>query len=153
MAFRFVEINTFGLLNEEINMVFRGIQRLDQSGPRGLEAMEIPPVDIYETEEAVFVELEVPGIDPDSVQVYFTGGSLVVEGLKEEKVTRGRLNYICMERSFGNFQRIVPINGPIDLAASEGQYHQGILSIRLIKIPERRGRSDIKIKRIRDKEK
>jgi len=153
MAFHYIEINAFSLLYEEINKVFRDLQKLDRSTERALETIEVPSVDIYETEEAIFVEVEAPGVDPAHVQISFTHGNLVIEGFKEEQVTEGRLNYICMERSFGRFQRVIPINQPVDLEKSEGKSHQGIFSIKLTKMTDRRGQKKlIKIRKVQEKE-
>jgi HSP20 family protein len=153
MAFHYLEINTFSLLYEEINKIFRELQGLDHRAEGALDTIEVPSVDIYETEEAVFVEVEAPGVDPDRVKISFTQGTLIIEGFKEEEITADRLNYICMERSFGRFQRVIPINQPVDLEKSEGKYHQGIFSIRLNKMIDRRGQKQlIKIHKAKEEE-
>ncbi len=139
MAMRYHDINYFGTLYEEINKIFRELLRADPAAERALETLEIPAVDIYETDAEIVLELEVPGVDPALIQVSFLGGKLLIEGVKAEQVEEGRLNYICMERSFGRFQRIIPLSRAVNLRTSQAVYHQGILTIRLPKMDEKRG--------------
>lgn len=153
MAMRYPDINYFGTLYEEINKIFRELLRSDPAAERALETLEIPPVDIYETEAEVVLELELPGVDAKRLQVGYSGGKLVVEGFKTEQVEQGRLNYICMERSFGRFQRIIPLSRTVDLRAGSAVYRMGILTIRLPKMPEKRGeRIEIPVQRVEEVE-
>lgn len=153
MAARYPDINYFGSLYEEINKIFRELLRADPAAERALETVEIPPLDIYETASELFLEMELPGVDPSRVQVFFSGGKLVVEGFKSEQVEEGRLNYVCMERAFGRFQRIIPLNRAVDVRGASAVFRRGVLSIRLPRLPEKRGeRIDIKVVREQERE-
>lgn len=111
-----------------------------QSGATGsLGETEFPPLDIYEASGAIVVEAELPGVNPGNLEVSITGGTLVIEGMKEEVLEPGRVNFLCMERTFGDFRRIVPLLLPFHAAAIKARYRAGILEIRIPKAPERRG--------------
>lgn len=138
MAIRYPEMVPFGSLYNEINNIFRELFKYDPAAERALETMEIPAVDIYETDKEIMLDVEVPGVNPDNFKVTFSNGKLIIEGAKEENIEEGRLNYLCMERSFGRFHRIISINRAVDLKNSEATYHQGILTIRFPKMPEKR---------------
>lgn len=153
MAIRYPEISSLNHLYEEINRIFRELCQFDPAAERALETMEIPPLDIYETEDEVVMELEMPGVDPDKVSASFHEGKLTIEGLKEEWVEKGRTNYICMERSFGRFQRIIPITTAVNIKAAMATYDQGILTIKVPKLAEKRGgKTAIEIVKIADSE-
>lgn len=98
-----------------------------------------PPLDIYETEEGIIVEAELPGIDLGSLEVTITGGTLVIEGVKEEVLDQCRVNFLCMERTFGAFRRMVPLLQPIDSSAVRASYRNGILRVAIPKVKEKRG--------------
>lgn len=100
---------------------------------------EFPPLDIYEASGSIVVEAELPGVDPDDLEVSIAAGTLVIEGMKEEVLEPGRVNFLCMERTFGGFRRIVPLLLPFHAAAIKARYCAGILEIRIPKAPERRG--------------
>jgi HSP20 family protein len=139
MAIRYNERSHFHSLYEEINRIFKEIIRADPPHKRHWESMDIPPMDIFETDDAVRIHLELPGIDLEGIQLTFMGNRLVVEGLKSENADRGKLVYHCMERSFGQFQRVIPFFKAIDVNQASAEYAQGILRIVVPKISEKRG--------------
>ncbi len=141
MAIRYSERSHFHALYEEINRVFKEILRADPSQRRHWEAMDIPPLDIFETDDAIRIHLELPGMDVSDIQITFIGNRLIIEGLKSEGANRGKLAYHCMERSFGHFQRIIPFFKAIDINHCSAEYVQGILRISVPKIHEKRGTS------------
>lgn len=153
MGGRYPDVGRFNSIYEEINRIFRELMRFDPAAERALETMEVPPVDIWETATHVVMDLELPGVDPNMVSVSFVGGKVVIEGTKEERVEEGRQNYVCMERSFGRFHRVIPIAKAVDSGRAEASYRLGILTIRLPKIEDKRGaRTVIGVTRIEDPE-
>jgi HSP20 family protein len=88
-----------------------------------------PHVDCVRSDEPaqlhVFVEL--PGVDPAAIQVVAADRVLVVAGERCRPPIRGR--YHQMEIEYGPFQRRIPLDQPIDTAAAEARYEQGVLKI------------------------
>ena len=88
-----------------------------------------PHVDCVRSDEPaqlhVFVEL--PGVDPAAIQVVAADRVLVVAGERCRPPIRGR--YRQMEIEYGPFQRRIPLDEPIDTAAAEARYEQGVLKI------------------------
>lgn len=110
-----------------------------ESGGDSWEEPDSPPLDIYETDGLIVVEMELPGIDTGNLEVSVTGGTLIVEGLKRENLEPGRINFLCMERTFGSFRRIIPFLYPVDVAGIKAAYRAGILEIQIPILDERRG--------------
>jgi len=100
---------------------------------------DFPPLDIYETADGIIIEAELPGIDMESLEVAIAGGTLIIEGLKEEVFDQGRVNFLCMERTFGAFRRMVPLLQPIDSSRISARYRKGILQVTIPKVSEKRG--------------
>lgn len=107
------------------------------------EETDFPALDIYETSKHVLVEAELPGVDPKHFEVSITAGILVIEGLKDETVEPGRINFLCMERTFGTFRRIIPLVQSINPAQIKAVYRMGILQIQVPKTQEKRGQKKI----------
>ena len=103
------------------------------------EETDSPPLDIYETTETIIVELDLPGVDSKDIEVSVSAGTLVVEATKREVLEPGRINFLCMERTFGTFRRMVPFLHPVDVSRIKVTYKAGILVIRIPKLRERRG--------------
>ena len=89
------------------------------------------------------VEVELPGVDTTEFEVSLTAGTLVIEGVKEEVLEPGRINFFCMERTFGTFRRTVPFLQPVDASRIKAVCRDGVLRIRVPKLDERRGRRKI----------
>ena len=117
---------------------FRGLLGERASTAAGGET-DYPPLDIYETAGHFSVEVEIPGVDIADLEVSVASGMLFVEGVKEEVFEHGRVNFLCMERTFGFFRRVVPLPHPIDPTRIKAVYRLGILAISIPKVEEKRG--------------
>ncbi len=107
--------------------------RQPQDRPTDLESSSwTPPVDVYETPEELLVIVEVPGVDPSSLDLAVTGNVLSLKGIKQagdlpEPMLRVR------ERAFGGFHRQVTLPNEVDFDRAEAAVDQGVLRVRLPK--------------------
>ena len=100
----------------------------------------IPNVDICETSEAVTVRVEVPGIEPGDIRLTLQGRVLRVQGAKKEPVTAlSRLSSYCLERRYGKFDRQISIERDVHAGGSRATLENGILTIEIPRIENRRG--------------
>ncbi len=100
----------------------------------------LPPVDLYEMDEAVVVRLELPGVAAASVRITILDGTLKIEGTKETSTPATQLTepdkplrYLCLERTSGTFARRVQLKWTIDLAHVTAKLANGLLELRLPK--------------------
>ena len=105
-----------------------------------IEETEFPAIDVFETAGELIVEAELPGIDPSQIGVSAGEGLIVIEGVKAEDAGPGRVNFLCMERTFGPFRRAVLAGRAVDVTRAAATYRAGVLQVRMPKIDERRGR-------------
>ena len=101
-------------------------------------------VDETEDEQAYHIEVELPGIDKEDVDVSYCDGLLTISGEKREEKEEKKRDYYRKERSFGAFRRVVPLPGAIDESKIHASFKRGILSIDLPKTDE----SKKKVKKI-----
>ena len=140
MGFRGDDLDAFHVTTEElVERYLRHLLGGSSSAASAGEETDFPPLDIYETAEGIIVEAELPGADLESLEVTMTGGTLVIEGVKEESLEQGRVNFLCMERNFGAFRRMVPLLQPIDSSRVSAAYRKGILQVTIPKVSEKRG--------------
>lgn len=64
-----------------------------------------PAIDVYETPFAILLELELPGVRPEHIQIHITSGTLVIQGKKEDPDAVYNRRYHMAERIFGPFRR------------------------------------------------
>jgi HSP20 family protein len=105
-----------------------------------IEETEFPAIDVFETPAELVVEAELPGVDAGRIVVSAGEGLILIEGTKEEDPGPGRVNFLCMERSFGPFRRAVVIGRAVDITRATATCRLGILQVRVPKIEEQRGR-------------
>jgi HSP20 family protein len=99
-----------------------------------------PPVDLCETEEAIWIRVELPGVSANEINVGLTNTQLRLWGEKKRRPARRRItSHLCSERSYGRFSRIVPLRWPVSICTGTADLKDGVLLIRLPKITDRRG--------------
>ena len=93
-----------------------------------------PPVDIFETDEALVMKAELPGFSKDDISIEMKENTLVIKGerKREDEVKEG--NYHRMERSYGAFQRAFMLPMTVDQEKVKASYKDGILELRLPKV-------------------
>ena len=98
----------------------------------------IPNVDIFSTQDAVIVEVELPGVKKEDIDVAVVKSTLTVRALKLECVEEGKVNYVCMERAFGRVFRAIELPCPVDTGRIKAVYRDGILTISIPRVDDKR---------------
>jgi HSP20 family protein len=88
-----------------------------------------PPVDVFEDEQRIVVQAEIPGVCEDSVSLEFREGVLVIRG--ERPTPRGDRVYHRIERLHGPFERLVRVASKVDVERIQASYEQGLLTVSL----------------------
>ncbi|MDH5637649.1 MAG: Hsp20/alpha crystallin family protein [Nitrospinota bacterium] len=112
------------------------------------------PMDVYENDASLVVELDLPGITIADIGVSTQDMWLVIEGAKKDLMdVKERAEFLCSERSFGPFKRVFKISVALDLDSATATYHQGLLRVLLPKLSDRRRRiRKIKVTRAEESE-
>jgi HSP20 family molecular chaperone IbpA len=100
-----------------------------------------PPIDVYETDTAIEVSVDLPGVDPAAVRILVRGSHVLVAGDKAARRGRGESTFHLVERGLGRFARTVRLSTPCDASRASAALEKGELRITLPKVRERRGRA------------
>lgn len=92
-----------------------------------------PIVDVIDEENRIRVEAEVPGMGPEDLELTVTGDSLVLKGEKKEEKEQQERGMRYRERSFGSFQRVIPLSAEIERDKVEARFKNGVLRVILPK--------------------
>jgi HSP20 family protein len=98
-----------------------------------------PVVDMFSTPDSIIIEIELPGVRQDEVDVSILRSTLTIRGLKYECFDEKKVNFVCMERSFGRLFRVIDIPYPVDTSVIKAVFRDGLLTITLSRIEEKRG--------------
>ncbi len=100
-----------------------------------------PKVDIYETDDSVFIVADLAGVDKDSLLVTVEGQYLCLSGKRIPPKNHPKRFY-QLEIEYGAFERVLRLPGSLNLDLVDAQYEQGLLTI---KIAKKRNEETIKI--------
>jgi HSP20 family protein len=100
-----------------------------------------PAVDVFETDDAIEVLVDLPGVDKDALRVIARGDTLLIIGDKASRRPRSDSSFHLVERGFGRFARAVRLTGACDPGRARASLIDGELRISVPKGPERRGRA------------
>jgi HSP20 family protein len=95
-----------------------------------------PPVDIYETEDAIVLKAELPGIDPKEVEVRVEDNTLYLKGERKFEKEVNEQNYHRIERSYGSFARSFSLPNSISAEKVKAEYKDGLLTLTMPKREE-----------------
>lgn len=89
-----------------------------------------PPADVYETEDALVVKIEVAGVDKKNLSIAVNDGVLLVRGVRRDvdQPAQTRLHHV--EVRYGQFERSFALPPHLDTEAIRADYEGGFLVIR-----------------------
>lgn len=96
----------------------------------------VPAIDVAETDDAIEVNVDVPGVDQKDLDVSVSHENLVIKGTKSDKREDTSKDWHMVERSFGSFRRVVPLGFTPQNEAIEANYADGVLSLHIAKPAE-----------------
>ena len=115
-------------LRDQIEDLFTELWQVPRFAARG--GAFRPQVDCYRTEDppALTVVVELPGVEPEEVQIVATPRALLVAGERRRPEVEGRL-YQQMEVDYGPFRREVALAEDVDPAGGRASYENGLLTV------------------------
>ena len=102
-------------------------------GVRGLSRM--PTVNLYTNEEGAVLKAEVPGIDPDSLDVSVQNDTVTLRGKREPESGENE-EFIRQERQYGEFVRTLTLPHKVEQDNVNAKFKDGILEIHLPRAEE-----------------
>jgi HSP20 family protein len=92
-----------------------------------------PPVDIYETDDALILKAELPGVSKDDVSIEIHQNTLILRGQRKHEAEVKEEHYHRVERAYGTFQRSFMLPTLVDQEHVQATYKDGVLELRLPK--------------------
>jgi HSP20 family protein len=127
-------------LRDRVGRLFSALQEATVAEDPLASGAWAPPVDLCETEQAIYVRVELPGLLANQIQIGVTNTQLRIWGEKKRHVPKNRIvSHLCSERSYGRFSRIVPLRWTVSVRDATAELGNGMLLISLPKIEDRRG--------------
>ena len=128
-------------LTEEVARLFDDLDRTAPDGRPNPHGHCAPTLDVVETEKALEIVVDLPGVAGDRVRVLFKAGVVLVAGEKcsPYPAERREASFHLVERGFGRFVRAVRLEGAFDGGHAQATMRDGELHVVIPKIADRRG--------------
>jgi HSP20 family protein len=127
-------------IQDEMNRLFDGFFGTEYRFPamqtESHAGVMAPAIDISETEKAYRVKVEIPGVEPDHLNITTGDGYLTIEGEKKSESEENGENFLRRESSYGSFKRMVSLPEIADTDKAEASFKNGVLSISVPKREE-----------------
>jgi HSP20 family protein len=118
------------LLQERMGQIINSFLRGEQNpGGASQAPFWVPAADLEETDDAYVLELELPGVRKEDVNIEVRDNEVRVTGEIKQKERMGILRR--QMRRVGQFQYVVALPGDIDPQQVEASLHDGVLTVRL----------------------
>jgi HSP20 family protein len=128
-------------LQERMNRLFEA-----SLGPARIEAASLlsptwsPPADVFETADRFVIQIELPGVDEDDVEVQVEADQVTVRGQRLLKASTRPECFYRMERSYGPFSRSFRLSQDVDPDAVTARFRDGLLQLEARKAGRREPR-------------
>lgn len=105
----------------------------------------VPSLDMSETDTAIEVRMDLPGITAKDIDIQVSGNVLTVSGQRQEEKEEKGKTFHRVERRYGSFSRSVSLPSAVVESEVAAEYHDGVLTIKLPKTEDSKAHK-IKVK-------
>lgn len=93
----------------------------------------IPAVDVWEEDQNVMVRADIPGADPNNIEIYTTEDSLVIRAETKHEEERKEKGYYRSERRYGSFERTIDLPSEVQPEQAKATFKHGVLEVTMPK--------------------
>jgi HSP20 family protein len=108
-------------------------ETLQQYGVVERDGIKVPAAELQETEEAIHLKLELPGIDLKDIDVQVSKSSVHITAERKTERRAEDKGVTKSEFHYGKFQRVIPLSLQVDNTKVVADYNNGILNLTLPK--------------------
>ncbi|MEO0949475.1 MAG: Hsp20/alpha crystallin family protein [Cyanobacteria bacterium J06641_5] len=127
-------------MQKELNRVFDLFTDARPTRPANGNGVFIPVAELEETPEGFNLRLEIPGIDPDNLNIEATAEAVAIRGERKSELKVEEKGMVRSEFRYGQFQRLIPLPARIQNDAVVADYKDGVLHLTLPKAEEEKNK-------------
>ena len=109
---------------------FRELDRLTEETLGGRQRSTVVPIDAYREGERFFVRVDLPGVDPQSIDLTVEKNVLTLRAERPFTGTEGQ-EWVLAERAHGTFTRQLFLGDTLDAGAMTARYEHGVLFLEI----------------------
>jgi HSP20 family protein len=89
----------------------------------------VPNTDVYVTEDALVVKVELAGMRPEDLELVAEGNRLLISGQRPDGCRSPGCKFLVMEINYGAFECVIELPSGYDLSQAKGAYQNGFLRV------------------------
>ncbi len=120
-------------IQRQMDALFQNVSGRERPGRRG---GVYPLVNVSEDADHIYVQAELPGANPEELEITLKDQNLVLRGERKIPAEGKEVNYHRRERESGFFRRVLRLPVPVDPNKVEAACKDGVLTITLAKPEE-----------------
>ncbi|MBW4598106.1 MAG: Hsp20/alpha crystallin family protein [Calothrix sp. FI2-JRJ7] len=124
MLARYNPWNEMNAMTRQLDSLFEELQA---------PTLRSPAAELHETDEAVHLKLELPGVEAKDVDIEVTENAVKVVAERKTETKTDENGKVRSEFYYGKFQRVIPLRARIQNTAVTAEYKDGILNLTLPK--------------------
>lgn len=127
-------LSPFERMHEEMDRLFDDfLPQISERRDSGARFGALASVDLSETDDALELCVDLPGMEEKDIDVTLRDGALTIRGEREDESEEKRKNYYRSERAYGAFSRTVSLPCEVDEEAIDAKFKKGVLTVHLPK--------------------
>jgi HSP20 family protein len=135
---RWEPVRELDTLQGEVNRLFDTFFGGAGNGGGNRARRWVPAMDLVETQDALVLNADLPGLDRDDVSIEVKNNVLTVSGKRDAEHTEKADGYYRVERAFGSFSRSLALPQGVDPDRVQANFEKGVLEVTIPKPEERK---------------
>jgi HSP20 family protein len=123
-------------MQRDMERIFSRLGTPARGAAESAGASWMPRVDVIQKDDDLVVKAEIPGMDPEDIDVSLTDNVLSIRGERRSETEEEGEGYLVRERSYGSFERSMMVPEGIDPASIRADYVDGVLEVTVPKALE-----------------
>jgi HSP20 family protein len=130
-------------MQRQMNRLFNEMMSYG-SGESEIESSEgmsfVPAAKLHETPESIALRMEVPGIEPQDLDVKVTAEAMAIQGECKSGIKQDDKGMRRSEFRYGSFRRVIPLPARIQNDKVQAEFKHGVLHLMIPKAEEEKNR-------------
>ncbi len=123
-------------MQRDMDRIFSRMGTAEGRGESASAVAWMPKIDVKTKGDDIVVRAELPGIDPDGVDIEVTDGVLTIKGERKAEEEREDEGWLIRESSYGVFERSMVLPEGVNAEDIKADYNDGILEVQVPKALE-----------------
>ncbi len=120
-------------MHRYLNRMFAGFFESEPFEERFESSIRQPLADTWETEDAVYASIELPGVNKEDIEINVVDHGLEIKAMRKEETKEHKKGFYRIERNYAGFYKYIALPENAMPEKAEAEYKNGILEIRVPK--------------------